>query len=144
MSCLPANGESVDNGHGNITQKGFRNMVKPGSNPNTDPLGDVSSWKAYEAYSGRQVVPEVGDSHSPGRIIDNLRSGNNISINTRQPGSDVGHSVVVKSFTKTTITRVNGQVNFRYQFKVMDPYIGHVRPAQLSEITNAYHIFYIH
>ncbi|MDR0510734.1 MAG: hypothetical protein LBH06_06550 [Rikenellaceae bacterium] len=47
-NCLPASAESIDRSFGGAAdQSTIREWVAPGSDSNTDPLGDVDTWTAY-------------------------------------------------------------------------------------------------
>ena len=122
-NCVPASVEAVDRSFGgNIDQQSIRNKVAPGSDPDKTPLVDSEVWKKYTEISKREMGGFSTDkgSHSLGAIESAMKSNYRISLTIDGNGT-AGHTVVVKSITLKTITKVSGKVVQKYLYTVMNP-----------------------
>jgi hypothetical protein len=150
--CVSYSTSAVDESFGgDCTPADIRSQYGGGGNPETVPLKDVSTLKSYAISNGRSIKaygenyethPKLGISKTA-YVHENMRSGGRVIIN-QNVGGNVGHVVVMKSITRTTRIHVNGQVNFKHRYYVMDPGVGRVVPISVSNITNSYNIFSIH
>ena len=147
MNCGPASAEAIDRSlGGNMTQEQIRALPKLGGDPNTTPLGDKTLWEVFANERGYHEFQErVTD---PTRKLSNLstrmQNGQRVAISLNT-GGNVGHSVVMKSITQKTVTKLNGSFVQRNIYKVMNPANGgrYMRISPKS-ITNAENIFFIH
>jgi len=140
-NCLPACVEATDRSFGgSLTQNDVRGWF--GGDPNTTPLNDVDVWGKYSEVSGHKVLVDLNKGSSLPRVLTTMKNGGRVAINLNS--GDVGHSVVIKSITQKTITKINGNVVTKYIYRAMNPGNGgSIMRVSGSSIRNAYNIFYI-
>jgi hypothetical protein len=59
-------------------------------------------------------------------------------------GSDVGHSVVMRSMTEKTITKIGGEVIHKSIYRVMDPGVGGIVRMSASKLSNHFSVTYLY
>ncbi|MBC9928986.1 FG-GAP-like repeat-containing protein [Chitinophaga qingshengii] len=134
-NCLPASAESVDKSlGGNMTQERIREVVAPGTDPKTVPLGDRDVWSGYANEAGRQVQGQNAANVNFCEIADKMNAGNRVAVGINPTGGQtVGHSVVIKSVISKTITKIGGKQIYQSILKIMDP--GHGGSFSLIKTT---------
>lgn len=141
-NCLPASVEATDRSFGGtLTQNDARGWF--GGDPNKMPLEDVKVWSKYSEVSGRSWSGELSKSNSLPKILSTMKDGGRVAINLNS--GDVGHSIVMKSITQKTITKINGNIVTRYIYKAMNPgnggYIMRVSSSSIRKSNNIFYIF---
>ncbi|MDR2954385.1 MAG: hypothetical protein LBV43_04825 [Prevotella sp.] len=142
-NCIPASVEAVDRSlGGSMSQQDVRNLVAPGSDPITTPVGDAHTWTAYSNASGRSVLGDAEKATSLPRILSDMQNGNRVAINLNT--GKVGHSVVMQRITQQTVTKINGNVSQKLLYYVMNPARGgYITQISGRSIINAKNVFYI-
>ncbi len=142
-NCVPACAESIDKSFGgNITQQDIRSWM--GGDPNQSPVDDLNTWTIYSQKTGHQYGGQKTKFHKSSQdILDNMVSGNRISINLNT--GNTGHNVVMQRIIQKKITRINGNVMKKLLYFVMDPARGgSIHRITERSIINAKNVFYIH
>ena len=141
-NCLPASVEATDRSFGGkVTQNDVRGWF--GGDPNTNPLMDVDVWAKYSDVSGHSVFGDLDKATSLPRVLSAMNDGGRVAINLNT--GNVGHSVVMNSITRRTITKLNGNVISRYIYGAMNPGNGgYMMKISGRRIINAFNIFYIY
>jgi hypothetical protein len=134
-SCGAACAASVDQSlGGNLSEGNVINMF-----PNEDfagrGVGDVGFWDRFAANTGRVSSPMQND---PSFFYNNIRSSS--ASSSRFVLSTHNHSVVMQSVTRTTITKLSGNIITRYSYNVMDPANGGFGTFASRSIRNIFRI----
>lgn len=141
-NCGAACAENLSGG--TMQQGNVRNSVLPGSNPNLDPLNDISVMQEFQRSTGRSV--NVLGNRNPQNLFNEFSNGNDINISLRQAGTGIGHSVNLNRATHKVINKVSGKVVNKYIFEVMNPLSsggGQYKTIGNASIRNAFRIFSI-
>jgi hypothetical protein len=140
-NCAPANVESVDKSlGGNLTQEDVRGWFPKTPNPDTDLLYDGEVWNKYSEISGHEIFSDTFEPGTLDRILTSMKTGERVSINLN---TNNGHSVVMKSIIKQTITKPSGRSFINYMYRVMDPQFGSFINVSSRSILNSRNIIYI-
>ncbi len=142
-NCLCASAEAVDGSFGgSVTQDQARGWF-PGTNAETDGLGDVPFWNKYSSNTGHKVVGVQASSSTTNAIPQAMGLGRRVAVNLDVSGN-VGHSVVMDNVIKQTYKRVNGSLFSKSIFNAMNPATGSIASYSSGYISNAHAIFFIY
>jgi hypothetical protein len=141
-NCGAATAEWVDKTFdGNMSQEQIRNLVEPGTNPQTRGLLDTDVWNAYGRASGHTATPSNNIELS--EVMSNMQNGNRVALTTTT-SDGTPHQVAMRSIVRETITRANGRVTVNILYNIMDPLSGgSYYSVPGSYITRSIHVFYI-
>ena len=133
---------------GNITSEDVRGWFE--GNPNTQALGDASTWTRYEKESGHKVYANLLKYGKANAVFEEMQGGARVSVNTytgfiNENGIPEGHAVVLQRATRKVITNIRGIEHFRYGFVAIDPGYsgGLIYKMPINQLRNAHNIFFI-
>ncbi|MDO4726064.1 MAG: hypothetical protein Q4A56_02430, partial [Porphyromonadaceae bacterium] len=146
-NCLAADAEWIDKTFGGkMTQEDIRNLVNPGSDPNTVPLLDADVWSRYAEETGHKFTFELREtsaSQKLANILSKMQQGARIPMTISTPNGN--HGVVMQSIVEKITTKLNGSVTSKLLYYVMDSSHGgsFVRMSAGDIINNLRNLFYI-
>ena len=136
-SCSAEAGSIIDRSlGGSMTEDDVMKMI-PGYDYANKGSEDVYFWKEFANKTGRGFTNTRGNL-SAQNFYENFRNGS--GNNVRFALSTNNHSLVLQSVTKSTITKISGNMFTRYSYGVMDPAHGALRNISPSKILNAFGI----
>jgi hypothetical protein len=115
---------------------------------NFDPNAGTTDGPFWRSYAESKGIMHYGTSTNQGEgIFDLFQPNNNFPdglsrIQTRIAFSTSDHSVVLRSVTKETITKLSGRVIENYYYNVMDPAIGATKTYSSTSIVNTFFLYF--
>ena len=135
-SCSAGCASSVDQSFGgSLTETDIMKLIPKYDYVSTG-VEDFHFWDQFAKATGRHSIPT--NNITPEMFYSNFSK--NIGNSGRFALSTNNHSVVLQSVTKSTITKISGNIITRYTYNVMDPAYGAIRSLNPSKVINIFNI----
>lgn len=141
-SCTPTSGACINQSFGGSMTEQQAMSILPSDYRNYG-VGDEPYWKAFATKTNLHFQKLAGGQETAASLFYdfNTFNTNGYFSNSRFALSTSNHSIVLRSITQQTITKINGAVNFKYFYNVMDPAIGRTNTYSASSIINVFRLY---
>ena len=138
-SCTPTCGATIDQSFGGtLTEESAMKLYA--SDYKNIGVRDVDYWKTFATKTNLKYQNFSGGQSTAANLYDDFNGLGNLKY-SRFALSSSNHSMVLKSVTQRTLTKINGYTTFKYFFNVMDPAYGASKTINPNSIINVFRLF---